>query len=120
MGDRLWTTVDHEFIKDVQWFLAYSLQANGITIYKPDPPVFSIECDSSLDGAGGVALGRAYTWCYSDEHKKKFRAIHQLEATNIVTAYRTFAPFIDQSPALVNINTDNISSAFPPLWKNKG
>lgn len=111
MGDRLWTTVNDEFIKDIRWFLAYALQANGVSIYKPDPPAFSIECDSSLEGAGGVGLGRAYSWCYSDHHMVKFKAIHQLEETNIVTAYRTFAPYIDQSPALVNIYTD-ISSAF--------
>lgn len=112
MGDRLWTTVDPEFIKDVRWFLTYALQANGVLIYKPDPQVYAIECDSSLEGAGGVALSYAYAWEYSEIHKDLFKSIHQLEATNIITAYRTFAKFITANPAQVNIYTDNISSAF--------
>lgn len=112
MGDRLWTTVDEELLKDVRWFLTYAIQANGVAIYRPLSEVYSVECDSCLDGAGGVALSHVYAWKYSEDHKSTFGPIHQLEATNIITAYRTFVRYMTANPAQVNIYTDNISSAF--------
>lgn len=111
MGDKSWTTISYEFMKDVQWFLSYALEANGVSVYSLVQPSAVIECDSSLLAGGAVGKGFYYQWIYSQAHKEQFPAIHHLEATNIVTAYKTFAPLIEQNAAVI-IQTNNITSAF--------
>lgn len=37
-GDKKWTTIDQEFIKDVKWFYYYASASNGITLYAPPAP----------------------------------------------------------------------------------
>lgn len=111
MGPRHWTSIDSEFLKDVQWFLSYALEANGVSVYSLLQPSAIIECDSSLQAAGAVAGGFYYQWVDSAKHKDDFPAIHHLEATNIVTAYKTFAPYIEENAAVV-IHTDNLASSY--------
>lgn len=112
MNNRAWTTVDSDFLKDVQWFLAYASEANGKSIYTSDKPLYYLESDSSLQAGGAVAQGLCYTWTYSDQHKEKFDNIHQLEAINSVVAYKTFAHLFPSGNAHVVLYTDNEASAF--------
>lgn len=108
---RKWLTVDDEFLKDVRWFYLYAEAANGISLYSPSIPQLTIECDSSLLGAGGNTDAFCYTWQYTKHHTERFPVIHQMEAVNILVAYRTLAHCQTPSPLRVLILTDNISSS---------
>lgn len=48
---------------------------------------------------------------YNDKHVKRFPVIHQLEAINIVVAFRTLAHRHDITSARVTILTDNSASS---------
>lgn len=112
MENRTWTTIDSEFIKDVRWFLTYAETANGITLYDPVTPTLVIECDSSLTGGGGNTATHCYTWTYTNKYMEQYPIIHQLEAINILVAYRTLAHLRDLRQSKVLILTDNISSSW--------
>lgn len=106
MENRTWTTIDQEFKKDVRWFRLYAETGNGINLYTPSLPSAWIECDSSLQGGGGNTISHAYSWIYTDTHKKSFSAIHQLEA------YRTLAHVTSKDPVALTIFTDNMSLSY--------
>lgn len=111
MEDRVWTTINTDFLKDVQWFTQYAQQANGVYFYEPNRPEFAFECDSLLHGGGGAAANLVYTWTYSNNHKALFPAIHELEAVNLLVAYATFAHLFPDHHAHVIGFTDNEASA---------
>lgn len=111
-GEKKWITVGDEFIKDIRWFYLYAQISNGINLYAPQLPRTDIYCDSSLEGGGGVSGTWCYSWTYDDGYKERYHVIHQMEAINIVVAYRTLAHVNDDNPASILILTDNISSSF--------
>lgn len=108
---KKWLTIDQDFLKDVKWFHTYARSANGVSLYSTNHPEITIECDSSLQGAGGNSSSHCYTWVYTDSHKARFKAIHQMEAVNILVSYRTLAHLNSTAPTSVLILTDNISSS---------
>lgn len=110
-GDNKWITVNDEFIKDIKWFYLYARSSNGINIYSTNRPTIVIECDSSLQGGGGVSRQYCYSWPYSYGFKERYSVIHQMEAINILVAYRTLAHVHDNNPASVLVLTDNIASS---------
>lgn len=112
MHDREWTTIGEQFKADINWFIKYARQANGIHLCTPNKRHFDLECDSSLEGAGGNTGEHSYLWIYSEQHKKKFPQIYQLEAVNIVVAYKTLTVFLQDQPTHITIWTDNITSSF--------
>lgn len=102
--------VNMQFKQDVTWFLNFARETNGIHLISPTQATFSLECDSSLVAGGGVSNKEYYSLVYTDEHKKAYHNSTLLEATNIVTAYRTLAP---TTPGLaVTVYTDNITSKY--------
>lgn len=111
MGPKNWTWVNQEFKKDIEWFQRYAAMSNGIHLYRIDRPSILIECDSSTSGAGGNSGPFCYSWEYTKEHTDRFSAIHQLEAVNIVVAFRTLAHIHDIKSAHVTILTDNSASS---------
>lgn len=111
MGDREWTTVNEPFKMDIKWFLQFASISNGIRLIKPPTICHEIECDSSMDAGGGVTTGLCYTWRYGKDISSKFTSIHELEAINLVVAYKTFAPYFTTN-ATVCIYTDNQASSF--------
>lgn len=112
MGDREWTTLSEQFRLDVKWFVSFAKVSNGVALISPTRSQAEIECDSSLTGAGGVAGSFCYTWKYSSHHLAQFKKVHELEAVNIIVAFRTLAPRVAAPGALVTIWTDNSSSAY--------
>lgn len=112
MENRVWTTIDSEFMKDINWFKRYASEANGKAIYTVDRPLYYIESDSSLQGGGAVAMGYCYTWTYSNRHKDTFKTIHQLEALNSMVAYKTFAHLFPRDNSHVVLHTDIEASAY--------
>lgn len=112
MKDRQWTSVSAQFRADVDWFCKYAEQANGILLCAPVKEQFHLECDSSLYGAGGNSDSEYYTWEYSTDHTTRYPCIYQLEAVNIVVAYKTLADYYPATPTHVTIWTDNITSSF--------
>lgn len=72
MQDNAWTTIKAGFLLDIQWFLNYAKQANGVFYYTPDRPQAHIECDSSLLGGGGLAGQYCYAWKYTKAHVEGF------------------------------------------------
>lgn len=112
MGDRNWTWVTQDFRKDIEWFQKYGASANGIHIFRLDRPSIVIECDSSTTGAGGNSGQYCYSWKYNEAHVKRFSLIHQLEAVNVVVAFRTLAHLHNIRSARVTIFTDNSASSY--------
>lgn len=110
--NQKWTTLDAQFKADIAWFLQYAQSANGVSLLNPSFCCFYIECDSSLTGGGGNSSLAYYSWHYSQEHVKKYTAIHQLEAVNLLVAYRTLCPPIGTQGYRITMVTDNISSAY--------
>lgn len=108
---NMWLTINQDFLKDVKWFHSYARTSNGISLYAAPLPKLVIECDSSLQGAGAHSHQFCYTWSYTDQHKNRFSAIHQMEAVNILVSYRTLAHHDSKHPTSVLILTDNISSS---------
>lgn len=111
MGDREWTMLSDEFRLDVKWFFSYPRTANGISLIQPVRPKAHIKCNSSFMG-GGIGSKFCYTWLYSQQHKKIFAKIHELEAVNILLAFKTLASKKALPGAEVTIWTDNSSSAY--------
>lgn len=111
MGDKEWTTLSPPFKKDIQWFLQFASAANGVRLIKPPTDRYEIECDSSLEAGGGLAPGLCYSWKYSSDITARFTSIHELEAFNLVIAYKTFAPYFNPN-SVVWIFTDNQASRF--------
>lgn len=109
--DRSWTTLDDGFKSDVLWFFAYARSANGISLISPVIENIYIECDSSLHGGGGNTDSHFYKWRYTDSHKLKFPLIHQLEAINLLVAYRSF-PALHTAGKRVVMVTDNLASSY--------
>lgn len=109
--EKKWTTIDQEFVKDIKWFYYYASSSNGITLYSPRLPTVVIECDASLEGAGGNTTDHCYTWRYTTEYKQQFPVIHQMEAINTLVAYRTLAHLTATGPIRALILTDNMSSS---------
>lgn len=112
MKDRDWTSLSDDFRLDVKWFYSYSKAANGIALFATQRPEFEVECDSSLEGAGGMGGSLCYAWRYRAQHREAFKNIHELEAVNIIVAFNTLCPTQAPRGSKVVINTDNISLAY--------
>lgn len=112
MKNREWTTIDKLFKDDIKWFCTYAEQANRILLGTPTLDYVQLECDSSLHGAGGNTNEHYYVWIYTDKHKDRFPDIYQLEAVNIVVAYKTLIKAPSPRPTHVTIWTDNITSSY--------
>lgn len=111
MRDRDWTTLSDDFRLDVKWFYLYSKAANGVALFSLERTEFEVECDSSLQGAGGAGGSLCYNWKYTATHTKTFNNIHELEAVNVIVAFNTLCPSQAPQGAKIIIYTDNISSA---------
>lgn len=61
MGPRAWTHVSNDMLLDIKWLELYAESSNGVHLFDVDRPEIIIECDSSLQGAGG----HAGVWYYS-------------------------------------------------------
>lgn len=96
---------------DIKWFLQFATASNGVRLITPPSQHFDIECDSSMEGGGGVALNLCYAWKYPTDIMQRFSTIHELEALNLVIAYKTFAPYLTTNSTVI-IHTDNQASSF--------
>lgn len=106
MGNRNWTWVSQDFKQHIEWVQRYGAASNALHLYNIGRPSIVIECDSLTTGAGGNS-GK-----YSTQHTTKFSVIHQLEAVNIVVAFRTLAHLHNIRAADVTIFTDNSASSY--------
>ena len=106
--DNGYTNISSEFRADVMWFRLYAELSNGVSLIDPPPMEFTIECDSCLLGGGGHSSKHFYAMPYDKEHTDSFSHISQLEAVNLLIAYRTLTP--DMPGMSVLILTDNLSS----------
>lgn len=107
-----WTTLSSEFKLDVKWFHEYASLSNGIELISPPTTYFYIECDSSLTGGGGNSNLSFYSWAYAKQHVDKYAHIHQLEAINLLVAYRTLTPKRNTQGATIVMVTDNLASSY--------
>lgn len=107
-----WTTISAEFKEDVNWFRNFTTASNGKALIAPKREEIDITCDSSMTGGGGHSNSHYYSWVYSEKHRLQFPAIHQLEATNLVVAYRTLCPKSGTAGKNIVLITDNLSSAY--------
>lgn len=112
MADRQWTTLGPDSKADIKWFHQYAALANGITLYEDTHDYLVIECDACLLGAGGNSDTHFYSWKFTDDHRRRFPNIHQLEALNILVALKTLTPQSGLNGRGVCVCTDNISSSF--------
>lgn len=113
MVNKNWTTIKKDFKADVQWFARYATQANGVSLFAPQVDyVLTIECDACLTGGGGNTDRYYYQWTVNDQFKRTYKAIHQIEAINIVVAFKTFCSTKSIKGKGVHILTDNLSSSY--------
>lgn len=112
MGSKNWMWINDEFRRDIEWFQKYAAASNGVHLYAITRPAIIIECDSSTIGAGGSSGRFCYRWKYSSSHIRNFPVIHQLEAVNVVVAFKTLASLHDIKAAKVTIFTDNSASSY--------
>lgn len=109
---KSWITIGDDFRADVRWFKQYSHVANGISLFNPDTQFpLVIECDACLTGAGGNSDQHYYTLEYLETHAKKYPAIHQLEALNVLVAVRTLSAGLSLYGKGILVYTDNLSSS---------
>lgn len=108
---QAWTTITPPFRADISWFLKYAEEGNGIALIAPTLNNIYIECDSSLTGGGGNSNTLYYAWKYSDQHLRKYDHIHQLEAINLLVAYRTLCPRNNTQGSRIVMITDNMASS---------
>lgn len=111
MGHEAWISLPPGFKADIKWFVEFRILSNGIYLFNREKPTIELECDSSLNGGGGVSTPFCYTWIYNPEHKAAFPNIHHLEAVNILVAYQTLANCWAIHPARIIIYTDNMASS---------
>lgn len=109
---QVWTTVDTEFLADIRWFQLYAKHANGVALVDPILRPVYIECDSSLTGGGGNSETSFYSWIYSESLLAKYKLIHQLEAINLLVAYRTLCTSSATKGCCIVMLTDNLASSF--------
>lgn len=109
---RIWTTLTDDCKADILWFKHYAAKANGVTIYAQVTEYLVIECDACLTGAGGNSDYGYYIWNFPPEHTRRFKAIHHLEALNILVALRTLTPQRQLNGKGILIYTDNMASSF--------
>lgn len=112
LQDAEWTTITDHFKADVKWFHEYARQANGVYLCTTKRTNYEIECDSSLIAGAGTTDEHYYAWKYTAAHVARFPQIYQLEAVNLLLAYKTFAPTFKQKPADIIIWTDNAASSY--------
>lgn len=112
IGRQNWTTLTKDCKADILWFHKYASRANGVTLFADVHDYVIFECDACLSGAGGNSSTHYYSWCYSEEHRRRYNTIHQLEALNILVALKTLAPYARLNNRAVLIYTDNISASF--------
>lgn len=112
MQDGEWTTISNHFKADVKWFYEYACKANGVYLCSQQQKVYEIECDSSLTAGAGNTDQYYYAWQYTQDHLKRFPHIYQLEAVNLILAYKTLAPTFTEKPAMIIVWTDNAASSY--------
>ena len=99
-----------ELRKDVAWFITFAKSFNGIVLLpKTHRKVWQIECDSTLSGGGAFSSSHYYAVRYPQELTEEVNNIAQLEALNLVHAFKFLLP-PQPSDFKVIINTDNIGS----------
>ncbi len=100
-------------ISDITWFRQFAASSNGVILIhnlEDSPYSHTIECDSSLLGAGAYSDTHYFSETYPKSFKKLAGAISQLEAINLVAALKYLAP----SPATglhILVKTDNQASS---------
>ena len=102
--------LDCETRRDVQWFIDYADACNGRLLITPMLPVFWIECDACLEGAGGFSNTNYYSFRFSSREAEN-RHISQLEAINIVAAVKTLTPLTLKNHQ-VRVTTDDSASMY--------
>ena len=103
--------VTDDLIRDIKWFSRYARESNGVNLIPPSvQPVCIMECDSCMTGGGAYSSKKYYAEQYTREFTTRFKAIHALEAVNLVEAVATLRPD-DCQGFEIRINTDNQASA---------
>ena len=78
---------------DVTWFTSFATSYNG-TVLLPDDEKrhWTIECDSSLTGGSAFSKTHFFAAKYTHALTHKNYNIVQLEAINLVVAFKNLAP----------------------------
>ena len=79
--------LDLDMKLDIAWFLDFAVRFNGRLIIQPSLPIFDIECDACLRGAGGFSLTEYYSATFPAEVADPHH-ISRLEAINVVVAVK--------------------------------
>ena len=93
-GHRNKITLDRDFFKDLNWFLTFLPQFNGITCINKTviPEDHTLHVDASLTGLGGVWSNRVYASPIIQLTYFDLKIVH-LEMLNILVALRKWKQF---------------------------
>ena len=99
-----------ELALDVSWFVDYATHSKGTVLLQQAPRmVWTIECDSSLQGGGTYSHTHFFAVCYSQAVISKGYTIAQLEVINLVVALKALH-LPNPENYTIWINTDNMAS----------
>lgn len=101
-------TLSEEFQKDVNWFLEFLPNYNGIHIIQVDPPQQTFEVDACLKGCGGVSDQHFYTTAFPAFILEQNWHISRLEILNILIALKLWSKLYAQH--IICIFCDNIAA----------
>lgn len=99
-----------DMYKDLEWFIKFAEKSNGIFLLPIGPRrIWEIECDSTLLAGGAFSKDEFYAVEYPQSVLNDLMTITQLEALNLVHAFKLLLPNNPQD-FRVRINTDNATS----------
>ena len=99
--------VTQELIEDIKWFIEFAQEFNGlILLEKEKKPIWTIECDACLEGAGGYSSTSYISEKFTNQFKKINLKICQIEAINLVACMELLCPDNPHNYDIV-IHTDN-------------
>ena len=106
--------VTGEIRADIDWFLQFATEWNGISLIPSSSPTKSIQVDASLTGIGGTDGHRAYGGRVAPDYDPAAN-ITELEAANVIVALHTFLSESDRGTHVL-VQCDNLPAVQALRW----
>ena len=109
-----YTGVTGEIRLDIDWFIQFASQWNGISLIPAPSPNRSIQVDASLTGIGETDGLEAYGGQVAPDHDPATN-ITELEAANVIVALHTFLSDADRGSHIL-VECDNLPAVQALRW----
>ena len=109
-----YTKVNTEMRADINWFLQFAGEWNGVALIPSQSPDRAIQVDASLTGIGATDGHRAYAGRVAPDADPAAN-ITELEAANVVVALHTFLSEADRGKHVL-VQCDNLAAVQALRW----